>query len=81
MARKALKLKVVITPRALRDLEGIWDYNAEHRGVPQADAWDAFLRAKIRRLAVGYGKGRPVEYFPDLKHIVAKKESERPRSH
>ena len=81
MARRPPKLKVVITATAQNELIRIWDYNAEHRGVPQADAWDPFLRAKIRRLAVGYGKGRPVEYFPELKHIVAKKESERPRSY
>jgi plasmid stabilization system protein ParE len=71
MARGTPKLTVFITVTAQRELLSIWDYNAEHSTLRQADTWDAFLRRKIDALATGYDDGRPVEKFPELRHVTA----------
>jgi plasmid stabilization system protein ParE len=73
MARRKPALTVNITVSAQRELRNIWDYNAEHRSVRQADSWDNFLRTKIQKLATTYDDGRPVEGLPNLKNITAKK--------
>ena len=78
MARRTPRLAVAITATAQRELIRIWDYNAENRDVRQADAWDLFLRSKIDGLATSYDKGKPVENFPELKHVTVKK---RPKAH
>jgi plasmid stabilization system protein ParE len=58
---------------AQRELVRIWQYNANDRSERQADAWNAFLRAKIDSLATGYAEGRPIDNAPELRHVFAKK--------
>jgi len=75
MARRSPELTVVITATAQRELLRIWDYKAESRGERQADAWDDFLRRTIDGLSTDYDQARPVEGFPELRHVIARKRS------
>jgi len=78
MAGRSQKLTVVIAATAQRELIRIWDFNAEARGERAADAWDTFLRKKIEDLAAAHNRGKPVQGFPNLKYVSAKK---RPKAH
>ena len=73
MARIEPPLAVNITASAQRELVRIWDYNAEHRSVRQADSWDMFLRATIEKLASTYEEGKFVEGFARLRYVTARK--------
>jgi plasmid stabilization system protein ParE len=73
MAKRQPALAIQFTLDASDDLIEIYDYNAEHKGVRQADAWDRFLKARINDLAKSHHAGRVVTNSPELKHIVCKK--------
>jgi toxin ParE1/3/4 len=62
---------LVFSPVAQADLEGIWDYTAEHWGLVQADRYTDDLRDACHALASGYRKGRPVDVRPGyLKYLT-----------
>jgi plasmid stabilization system protein ParE len=42
--------QVLLSRAADYDLVLIWSFNAEQRGLKQADEWDAFLRRSIREI-------------------------------
>ena len=60
MARGPLKLEVEYTTQALADLNVVWDWNVEQRGVRHADDYLAFLKAGTLKVARSPNPGRPV---------------------
>src|SRR5205823_6101063 len=72
MALGKPRLTVKIAPAAVGELKAIWRYNAEHRGIKQADNYEVFLRRKISGLATKYGFGNVVNAEPAFRYIVMK---------
>ena len=50
----------VFTPAAEADIEGIWDYTAEHWNIDQADRYIDDIRDACRGLADGRKRGQKV---------------------
>lgn len=73
MARKPSRLRVNLTPAARKDIQKIWLWNAEHRTVREADAYEDFLLDEISKLAVDYEKGRHVPTAREFQFVTAKK--------
>ena len=78
MARREPTLIVLYSPEARDDLFGIWLYNLKHGSPHQADLWEKFLKAKTQDLATSYENGKPVDSFPLLRYVIARK---RPKAH
>lgn len=49
----------VLTPRAQRDLDEIWDYTADRWGLDQAETYTRQLWADIKAVAASPAIGRP----------------------
>jgi plasmid stabilization system protein ParE len=73
MARKPPRLKVNITPSARRDLNKIWEWNAEDKSPAEAGAYEDFLISQIERLATTYLDGREVSVAPGCRYASVKK--------
>ena len=73
MAKQPPRLSVTITPQAQRDINGIWEWNAEDKNPSQAQTYEDFLLREINKLATGYPNCRPVPNRPDYKYAIAKK--------
>jgi len=73
MATSPPRLTVVYTRRAHRDLDAIWDWNAERDGAAQATDYVQFLETKINGLATTYLEGRRVKGFPELKQLAMRR--------
>lgn len=58
MASEKKLLAVEIRPRALRDLDLIWAYNAEKYSPEHANRYDQFLLGHIERLGQSLNPGR-----------------------
>jgi toxin ParE1/3/4 len=56
-------LKLVISPRARRDLKGIWKYTLKEWGEAQADKYLENLDQEINRLLEFPDKGVPYEHI------------------
>jgi plasmid stabilization system protein ParE len=72
MAHRKPSLTVVVSNKAASDIEAIYRYNAEHRGIRAADRYEAFLKGKIAGLAEDYDHGRSVERRPHLSYLLMK---------
>lgn len=73
MATSPPTLTVVFTRQAYRDLDEIWDWNAERDGAAHATDYVKFLEGKISGLATKYLDGRPVKGFPELHQLAMKR--------
>lgn len=60
MARASRELKIEHTANALADLDQIWEWNADKRGVQHATQYIAFLLAETSKLASLPTPGFPV---------------------
>jgi plasmid stabilization system protein ParE len=69
MDAKPATLKVIYTPRALRELDENWDWNVEHNGFDQARAYRKFLTGHIDALSANHNEGRTVTPRRDLRFI------------
>lgn len=65
---KTLEIRYSLVAR--RELAHIWDYNAETRGVGQANAYEDFLLSHIERLPLEPRRGREVDEFPELRSLT-----------
>ena len=70
------RLTVLVSPEARGELRAIFDYNAEHRGLAQAEAYDDFLQERIESLNSDRQVSRPIEGHPSLWSVLCKR---RPR--
>lgn len=74
MARKPPRLNVSISRRAQRNLDAIWDYNADfYKSADHADAYVAFLEEETGELATSYLSGRELLESPGLRYMVLRK--------
>jgi toxin ParE1/3/4 len=53
--------RYVLSPRALADLDEIWDYSAAHWGDDQAEACARQIQAAIELVAKAPSRGRPCD--------------------
>jgi toxin ParE1/3/4 len=51
-------VRLVLTPKAVRDLDSIWDYSADRWGVAQADRYVEALHEACAALAQSPAAGR-----------------------
>jgi toxin ParE1/3/4 len=51
----------ILSPRAIRDLDSIWDYTEETWGIEQAERYVRDVRTACEGLASGRKQGRPAE--------------------
>lgn len=72
MDAKSPALAVIYSPTALDELDEIWDWNLEHNGFNQAQAYRQFLLENINSLAVQHNSGRTVATRSDLRFILMK---------
>jgi len=73
MASKTPRLKVTLTPKAKRDLNSIWAWNAQDKSPERADAYDKFLLQQIKKLATDYRLGRPLTVAPECRYVIVQK--------
>ena len=64
----------------MRDLDHIWDYNAEEYGADHAEAYVSFLRREAYKLDVRYPDAKPVPVADEFFHATICK-SRRRQSH
>ena len=65
--------RVIFSPAAITDIDGIWDYIAETWGVYQAEHYTDDIRDTCNVLAAGEKKCRPVNVREGyLKYAVGK---------
>jgi plasmid stabilization system protein ParE len=72
-SQKRLKLSVVIAPAVVDEFHRIWSWTAGHFGDIQADAYLAFLKSRILRLARRYSTGMKVGHRPDLHCLIVRR--------
>ncbi len=53
--------KFVLSPRARRDLDGIWDFTAGRWGEAKAEAYIRQIWKAVRTIAVDPRRGRPCD--------------------
>jgi toxin ParE1/3/4 len=51
----------VLSPRAQRDIEAIWDYTVENWGADQAESYIRAIRSAIETVAADPRRGRPCD--------------------
>lgn len=78
MAGRTPRLRVVISTRALKTLDKIWDWNAKKYNAEHAQDYIDFLKRKARGLATGYLVGKIVPSAPELRYLTIKRS---PRGH
>jgi plasmid stabilization system protein ParE len=71
--QKRLKLSVVIAPAVVDEFHRIWSWSAGRFGEIQADAYLAFLKGRISRLARRYSTGMKVAHRPDLHYVIVRR--------
>jgi plasmid stabilization system protein ParE len=64
----------------MRDLDGIWEWNAERDGAEHAEAYVSFLRSEAYKLDRNYPHGKPVYTAPEFLYVHLPK-SHRKQSH
>jgi plasmid stabilization system protein ParE len=69
------ELTVVLSPTVVDDLHGIWQWNAGHHSPAHADAYIAFLKARIYGLRRYFRQGRIVSARPDLRYFLIRRKS------
>ena len=52
-----------LSPRARLDLDGIWDYTAEHWGVDQADRYVRQITTACAEVASGRSVGQSIDHI------------------
>ena len=67
MARSTPRLTVLVSPRAIRDLDEIWEDNQARYTATHADKYLDFLEAETDQLATEYSLGKPVPDQPDYR--------------
>ena len=72
MASRKPVLIVQYSPRAERQLEEIYTYNLDTRGLAAADRYISFLKSKIAHLSTDYANGRPILTRPNLRYVLMK---------
>jgi plasmid stabilization system protein ParE len=73
MGEPTSALVIVYSARAVKDLDAIWDYNAEYYGsARRADDYVGFLQTEIRILAVEPRKGKSIEINPRFRYLLMK---------
>lgn len=65
----------VLSPVAIDELAGIWQWNAKPYGVAHADAYLRYLKRAIDRLATNHAQGRTVGIRPDLQYILVRRQT------
>lgn len=73
MARKSSRLTVLVTRAAQRDLDEIWEYNAERYSPDHADDYGTFLERKTQDLTTRYREGRAVPGRPEYQFLTFRK--------
>ena len=73
MAGSPRRLTVVVSPAANRDLDEIWDYNAERHSPIRANAYGEFLELETARLEDRNLHGKRVPGRPDLRSTTFRK--------
>ena len=63
-------LRIFYARAALRELNEVWEWNAERYGPDHAEEYVAFLRQGIGQLALDPLEGREVEGFPELRRVT-----------
>lgn len=66
-------MTIVYASRARRDLDEIWDWNAERRGPDHASSYVESLERQINRLAAEPSLGKVVRDDADLRYLVMQK--------
>jgi len=80
MAAKPPRLDIIVTPRAQRDLDEIWDYNSDQYGPSHAREYIEFLMDETLKLNTDYSKGKTIPGNPDLS-VPDHAQRSGPRSH
>ena len=74
MVGESSELRVVYSPEALADLDGIWEWNAHAYGIPRANGYVQFLRdateARLRQ-----GIFQPVLARPAFRYLTVRRRS------
>jgi toxin ParE1/3/4 len=75
--------RVILTPRAQKDLSDIWDYTTENWGIRQAELYIREIQAAIETLAAHPGLGKPCDHIrkgyckhPARSHIIFYRKAE-----
>jgi plasmid stabilization system protein ParE len=78
MDREARRtLNVVYSAKALKRLDEIWDWNAEHYGLDHADDYTSFLERRIDALEHEYERGIRVASRPEFRFVLIRRRSRR----
>jgi len=72
MAERKPALTVALSVAARVELVEIWNYNAEHRSLRQADRYQTILLENVEALSLNYFKGKRIEEFPELNYVSVK---------
>jgi plasmid stabilization system protein ParE len=72
VAGRNKKITVVVSREARKDLDEIYLYNVEQRGLVAADRYLSKLTRAIEELG-SRKRGRPVDLRPDLSYFVCRK--------
>jgi plasmid stabilization system protein ParE len=73
MGEPTSALVIVYSARAMKDLDAIWEYNAEFYGSAQhADNYVGFLQTQIRKLVDEPRKGKSIEINPRFRYLLMK---------
>ena len=78
MASEKRPLTVTYSRAALRELQEIWQWNADHYSPDHADAYVSFLQNRIDALSREYYRGLPVAGRPGYRYMTILR---RPKSH
>jgi len=73
MGNAAPALAIVYSAKAKRELDGIWDYNADfYNSAQHANEFVDFLRSEISSLAVDPERGKVIENNPKFRYLLMK---------
>lgn len=72
MASEPRALNVVLSSRAINDLNAVWEWNAAKYGEDHADKYFSFLLEGVATLTHAYQEGRAVGVDPTIRYIVLK---------
>lgn len=76
-ARRRKNLPVIYAPRALKQLDEIWDWNEQIYSRSHAARYIDFLERRIDAIGEIYQQGWPVESHPGLYYLVIRRKAKR----
>ena len=74
MATRTPALAIIYAASALKELDKIWDYNADlYASAEHATKYVDFLKTRINTLATDHARGKEVETNAGLRYITMKR--------